>query len=617
MIVQFFDAVTEPLVNDNVMINIILLMSIICLYKLAFQYLKSMDIRLRDVVCIVLPSFLFAGFMILGQSFAYDDSLWYVCSDSLHMIKAVISFCAYFMLYAVGIAMLYKWIGRLQVCDGNVYSASRGTLTGRYMENLYKHTFATVFITIFIFYIPYIVISYPAILMGDTCNQLAQGYNFPEGTSGYLKLIDENVRLNGHHPILHTIYMHFCMVIGEKIFGSYNIGIFLVSITQMTCIVSVISYALTVLVRAGVRLKLILFIMLYFMMSPRIQNYMFLITKDIFNACALLVLGISIWQIQKKENNKTAYISFFLSGMCLALFRNDGKYIVFACIFALLIFERKKWKGILACAIPVILVTVALFQVIMPVFKITPSSRREALALPFQQTARYIRDYGDEVTVEEKKSISKVLKFDVLAEKYVPENGDFVKEHYNEDASTADLFQYFKVWWGMLKKHPDVYIEAAMNNYYNYFYPGDEFAQAYTYEQSAIFMTYVNDALDEIGMSLHYPEWSRKYQHIYETLRERVFELPVLSLLKCSASYVWVLILYFFYLVKKKRMGLLLPALPMFLSLGVALIASRNGDYFRYLYGIALSLPVILTLGQLRVQDGADIQVKNSAESER
>ena len=49
-----------------------------------------------------------------------------------------------------------------------------------------------------------------------------------------------------------------------------------------------------------------------------------------------------------------------------------------------------------------------------------------------------------------------------------------------------------------------------------------------------------------------------------------------------------------------------LPALPMVLSLGVALLASRNGDYFRYLYGIAFSIPVILVLGQTRVQGGAN-----------
>lgn len=601
IIVQLFDAVSGFSVND-----IVMFIGIICFYRFSFDYLKNTKIRARDIVCVVLPAFCFACFMVLGQAFAYDDSLRCISSGSLQRIKAAIAVCGYFIVFSVGIAVLYKWFESFRIYDESTYMAKSGTFIDKYMKSLHRHTFATVFLTIFIIYIPYMIISYPAIHMGDTCNQLAQGYNFPEGTSGYLKLIDENVRLNGHHPILHTLYLHMCMVIGDKVFGSYNVGIFLVSITQTICMISVISYAASVMAKAGVRLQLVLLTALYFVFSPRIQNYMFLITKDVFTACALLILGISIWQIQKKECTASAYIAFTISGMCLGLLRNEGRYIVLVCVLFLLIFERKKWKGILVCAIIVMLAASAVFNAVMPAWKITPSSRREALSLPFQQTARYIRDYGDEVTPEEKEAISRVLKYDVLAEKYVPENGDFVKENYNEEASAEDLAGYFKSWWQMLKKHPAVYIEAAMNNYYNYFYPGEELAQAYTYEHSAIFMTYVNDALDEIGMSIHYPEWSRKYQQMYETLREKIFELPVLSLFKCSASYVWALILWFFYLVKNKRIELVLPALPMVLSLAVALLASRNGDYFRYLYGIAFSFPVTVALSQARIQESAD-----------
>lgn len=593
MIVQLLEAMSGFSVND-----IIMLMGITCIYKFSFGYLKKSVPNIRDIACVVLPAFLFAVFMVTGRGFANNAAIW--------PISAVVSLCGYFIIFSVGIAILYKWLEGVEVCGEYAYTIKREPLVRRYMQSLCKNTFPTAFITIFILYIPYMIISYPAIHMGDTCNQLAQGYNFLEGTSGYLNLINENVRLNGHHPILHTLYLHLCMVIGDKVFDSYNVGIFLVSITQTICIISVISYALSVMVKSGVRIQVVLLTMLYFVLSPRIQNYMFLITKDVFTACALLIFGISIWQIQREESNRVSYISFTISGICLGLFRNDGKYIVFACALFLLSAEWRKWKKIVVCTAITMVIIGFLFQVIMPVFQITPSSRREALSLPFQQTARYIRDYGNEVTLTEKEAISKVLKYDVIAEKYVPDNGDFVKEEYNEEASASDLAAYFKVWWEMLKKHPDVYIKAAMDNYYNYFYPGGELAQAYTYEQSAIFMTYVNDALDEIGMSIHYPEWSCGIRQRYETLREKIFELPLLSLFRCSAFYVWTLVLWFFYLLKKKQMRMALPALPMVLSLGVALLASRNGDYFRYLYGIAFSIPVILVLGQTRVQGGAN-----------
>lgn len=604
MVVQLFDAVTGFSVQD-----LILFAGLVCLYNVSFSYLQRTSFRFRDAVCIVVPAFLFAGFMVLGQAFAYDDSLRCVVSDGLQKIKAMLVFFGFFTIFATAIAVLDQGLGELQICCQSINAANGRKGFEKYKKCFCEHTFATVFLTVFLFYIPYMILSYPAIHMGDTCNQLAQGYNFWEGTSGYLKLIDETVRLNGHHPILHTLYLHLCMVIGDTVFGSYNIGIFLVSVTQMLCIVMTISYALSVMVKAGVKFGPAFVTMLYFMLTPRMQNYLFLITKDVFTACALLIFGISIWQLQKKGEDKRSYLLFTVSGMCLALFRNDGKYIVLVSVLALLLFVKKRRKSIAVCGILVMFVTVMLFEVLMPAFHITPASRREALSLPFQQTARYIRDYEEEVTQAEKETISKVIRYEALAEKYVPENGDFVKENFNEEASAAELSAYFKVWWGMLKKHPDVYLEAALNNYYNYFYPGEELAQAYTYEQSAVFMTYVNDALDEIGMSIHYPQWSHKYQQMYETLRERVFELPVLSVFKSSALYVWALIFWFFYLVKNKRTKLVLPAIPLFLSLGVALIASRNGEYFRYLYGIAFSLPVIMALGQARIQEAVDDSV--------
>lgn len=296
LLVQLFDSMSGFAIND-----IVMFIGIICFYRFSFGYLKDAGFRSRDVVCIVLPAFLFAGFMVLGRAFAYDDSLRCVVSDCLQMIKSAIAVCGYFMIFSVGIAVLYKWFGDLRVCGENTYLTRQGTLIGKYVQSLYKHTFLTVFLTIFIIYIPYMIISYPAIHMGDTCNQLAQGYNFPEGTSGYLKLIDENVRLNEHHPILHTLYMHLCMVLGDKLFGSYNIGIFLVAITQTICTIGVISYAISVMVKVGVRLRLVLLTIAYYILSPRVQNYMFLITKDVFTACALLIFGISIWQLQKKR----------------------------------------------------------------------------------------------------------------------------------------------------------------------------------------------------------------------------------------------------------------------------------------------------------------------------
>ena len=65
-------------------------------------------------------------------------------------------------------------------------------------------------------------------------------------------------------------------------------------------------------------------------------------------------------------------------------------------------------------------------------YNIEPGGIQEALSLPFQQTARYVKEHEEEVTQEEKEAIKGVLAYN---------------------------------------KHPVTYIEATMNQNYYLVYP--------------------------------------------------------------------------------------------------------------------------------------------------
>lgn len=75
-----------------------------------------------------------------------------------------------------------------------------------------------------------------------------------------------------------------------------------------------------------------------------------------------------------------------------------------------------------------------------------------------QQTARYIRDYGNEVTDDERTAIEKVLDYDAIAQSYMPELSDGVKQYY-KNPGKGDLARYMLVWAKMLLKHPVCYFE--------------------------------------------------------------------------------------------------------------------------------------------------------------
>lgn len=599
VVVQLLDAIAGFSV-----IYLILYIGINFLYFYILKQLENKNIDLRDKLWIFIPAFLLANFMIWGYSFQEKGSLVLIIGNSLQFVKSLIAVLSYFILFSFCIAWVYYRLDAVKIISGkNVRGGYKETdiLWHRYKRCFIKHPFLVPFITLFIFYIPYIIISYPGILNGDGISMIAQAYNYPEWTSDYLNLIDKNVRLNGHHPVLFTYYIHICLKIGSKLFHSYNAGLFIVSMTQLFAALSAIAFVLMFLTKRKVNFGVITFLMIYYTISPREQNYMFLISKDILFTYALLFFVLFYFKIIVDEENKNIknYIILIISAVFAGLLRNDGKYIIFGSLLFMVLFEKKKRKQLVISGSIAMFFIMTFFHIMMPVLHITPTSRREALSVPFQQTARYVKYVGNEVTEEEKEAISAVLDYEELAEKYNPVKSDSVKATFNENATLDDLKNYFKVWLQMLFKHPVIYIEATMNNYYNYFYPGNVLAEAYTYNWSRICMQDIvaDENLKKIDMNLHYSDIQIRLQTVYETLRERIFSFPVIGLFICPAAFVWILFIWLCYLIWLKYWRMAGASVPLLFSLLIALLGPCNGEYFRYLYGIMVCLPVVIILG--------------------
>ena len=565
------------------------------LYACAFQRIKKTTWTRRDRVCVVVPAALFAGFMVVGYSFAQTDSLNLIIENGVQIIKAVIVFLSYGIGFAISIAWLYTWLTDLELFHKERQIQRKGLL-GRYKGVLVRAPFRTVFLTMIIIYIPYVVLSYPAIFMGDEGDIILQGFNFPGSTSSYLNLIDENVTLNGHHPVVFTLFIHACLVVGKSVFGSYNVGIFLVALSQLLGVCAVVAIAIRLLAQIGVHENVLLGVLVYFAFAPRIQNYMFVITKDVLASCMMLLFLLSVFQmIRGKISGKRAMIELGLFGIAMSLLRNDGKYIILGSIVIMLFLLKEHRKSLLVSGVTIVICLGLFFNVLMPALHITPTSRREALSVPFQQTARYFRDYREEVTEEEGEVVSAILNIYVIGSYYNPNRSDEVKETFREKASDEELLDYFRVWFQMGLKHPGVYAQATLNNYYNYFYPGEKLASQWSYGLSQGLMELVNSVEDLQGIdcTFYYPEAFDSARITYETLRERIFELPVLSLLKSPAAYVWMLMLLAFYLIKERVYKGLALTVPLVLSVGICILGPCNGDYFRYLYGVTLCLPII------------------------
>ena len=83
-------------------------------------------------------------------------------------------------------------------------------------------------------------------------------------------------------------------------------------------------------------------------------------------------------------------------------------------------------------------------KVLLPALKIPAGSVREQLSVPFQQTARYVKEHEKEISEEEKEKIDKVLGYDTLKERYNPNLADPVKNQYNKYTTKKQLKDYFQ-----------------------------------------------------------------------------------------------------------------------------------------------------------------------------
>ena len=101
---------------------------------------------------------------------------------------------------------------------------------------------------------------------------------------------------------------------------------------------------------------------------------------------------------------------------------------------------------------------------ILPALNVAPGGRQELRGFIFQQTARYMVEYQNDVTEYEKGVISSVLDYDHLTENYDPTLQDPVKYTFNQSATTEMLNDYYRVWWKMFLRHPDSYIQATLKD---------------------------------------------------------------------------------------------------------------------------------------------------------
>ena len=309
---------------------------------------------------------------------------------------------------------------------------------------------------IFACWLPYILLLYPGVMWYDTSNQLLQWNHLPNlFTSG---------QLTDHHPVFDTAIFGLFVQFGNLL-GSGDYGIFLYSLVQSAITACAMAYCLQYMRRIGATYRLVMASLLFICLFPIFPMYSSGMVKDSLFLPVFVLFAIQVAQVVRGRGEAMVrplpWTIFLITALLLSLTKKTGVYIVLAVglLLLLAISNKARLRIVAVWAIAAVVMMVVLPKVVFPVANIQPGGKQEMLAIPFQQSARLMRDHGKELNQEQREAIQNVLGENV-AERYLNISADPVKGFVWDSNKDQYLKPYLKTWLEGLVQHPVTYVEA-------------------------------------------------------------------------------------------------------------------------------------------------------------
>ncbi len=530
-----------------------------------------------------LLAFLFALFMVFGNSYQTVGSWDLVFGNLVVLALSIIFIIGYYLFFNCFINLIFTKVIKNDFLKEKMAQ-------NKVLDFIFnKHPFICTFLILFICWLPYLIAFYPAILSPDPSFQIQQFFGIRTKYSNYANLLDESVTITNHHPVVHTCLLGSLVYLG-RLLGSDNLGLFFYSLLQMGALISLFAYIMHYFKKINVAYPIRIATLLIYALVPVFPFYAMSAVKDVFFAVFVIFYMLKLYDLIKDANQNIykpkTIITLIITMLLITLFRNNGIYLILMSFPFLLLIDHKNRLTILITLLCPVVLYFSFTHILLPTLKITPGSPREMLSIPFQQTARYVKYYGAEITTEEKKAIDKVLKYDTLASRYQPEISDPVKNKFNKDATKTDLQNYFKTWLIMFGKHPNIYIEATIHNTYGYFYPN-----AHNWY---IYYKYDHILKDTGKFAYHYNNLAG-LRTVLSGYGLAFPYIPLLGLIVNIGFSTWICMLIFVFLIRMKKYRYLIYLTPV-ISLVLVCMASPVNTYFRYTLGYVFALPLIIAI---------------------
>ena len=550
------------------------------LFLITVKVYKEKDIEINKIK--TYGSIIIAILFLIGDIYQSIGSVIPVFENILVFTLSLIKLFGYYYVSKAFFFYLDKYLNKREI---NFKFKNKYLI--RYMELFDKYPFRTSFITILLIWSIYLIAFYPGVLSPDPYFQILQYFNCHTKYIDWVIQRNPLVFMTTHHPVFQTYFIGTSLEFGRMI-ASDNFGLFIYTIIQTLVFASVLSYTIKILKSNNIKIAYRFILLLIYLLVPSYAFYSVSFVKDTYYTIFMILFVLFIYDIIKhnKIMNYKDIIYLALITLLICLFRHNGSIVIVLSMLILIFYNKVNRVKLFSSFIIFFTMFFAFNNILIPSLGVSSGSVREALSVPFQQTARYVKYYGDEISIEDKKVIDKVLKYDSLAMRYKPEIADPVKNEFNKYTTKDDLKDYFIVWFKGLIKHPICYIDAFLENTYGYFYPNKHNWYIYSsitskYEDTGVFKYNFNNMYILRGIL-------SGYGNLFPYL-------PLIGLLvNIGFSGIWLGILSI-YLISNKKYKFLIVLAPLYLSLLICFVSPVNA-YFRYAMPCIFVLPVLTIL---------------------
>lgn len=499
----------------------------------------------------IICSILFSLFTVFGESYKKVDSWDYVFEN---LSRSIILFIIYFIIIFLFLYVLDYLFKQIQKSQKEVSKITTFIFD--------KHSFIMPLLIIFLCYLPFIIIKYPG----------TPGWDFYHYLNNYYKYDDV---LTQHFPIIYVLISMKFIDFGNYI-GNANIGLFLLTLVHTLCMLLAFATTFYYQKKWNTNYKFRYFLLFFYCLNPIFLHYSTTIYHDIIYSSLILVYVLLLTDIVKNDISKKKTIFLLIISLLITLTRKNGIFIIIPTTLFLLKYDLKIKKILLF--LPIIL-----FYLIGNYYSKTyiRTSILEAFTIPIQAIARYSRDFHDDISLEDKTRISRVIYYDVAGELYNPTLVDPVRNNLGYYYATNLEYMDFLVVVGKLFfKHPTVYIQSFINTTYQLYYPFEKTTYLFlkTKEESN-YDTYINFEDPEIFKSIRNKLNEITYK--YETIEP-------LHYIDDPGIYIWVFIFVSILFIKRKKN--LLPLIPLFISFLCCLAGPAIDYHTRYVFPIIFSI---------------------------